>query len=260
MVFVTNGVSIHYQSSGSGTPVLLLHGWGGRADSMRPLFNALAPFHSAYAIDFPGYGDSDFPPKPWSMDDYADATLAFMKDRGIVGCDVIGHSFGGRVIIKLAARDEHNFNRIVMTGAAGVRKRRTPGYYIRIYSYKLAKRLSKWSVTRKSLKWIGVDVQARIQNAGSEDYRALPDQMKRTFSLVVNENLRPLLKKIKNPTLLLWGEDDRETPLWVARTMEKEIPDCGLVTYPNAGHFAYLECLPQFVAVMTNFLSYEREK
>jgi pimeloyl-ACP methyl ester carboxylesterase len=194
------------------------------------------------------------------MDDYADSTLAFIRDRGIAGCDVIGHSFGGRVIVKLAAKDPKTFNRIVLTGAAGVRKHRTLGYYLRVYSFKLGKRLAKRPPAVRLFRLLGVDLEAKVHNAGSEDYRALPESMKRTFSLVVNENLRPLLKKVKNPTLLLWGEEDRETPLWIAKVMEKEIPDCGLVTYPKAGHFAYLECLPQFAAVISNYFGIERGK
>ena len=97
------------------------------------------------------------------------------------------------------------------------------------------------------------------ERPGSSDYRQLPEQMKRTFSEVVNENLHPLLKHIENPTLLLWGEQDTETPLWIAKVMESEIPDCGLVTYPKAGHFAYLECFAQMMAAISHFLLREGE-
>ncbi len=259
MIFETNGVHIQYQCGGTGAPVLLLHGWGGRADSMRPFFDALIKHRTVYAIDFPGHGGSDMPPKPWRVDDFADATLAFMKGMGILGCDVIAHSFGGRIVVKLASRDKKTFSKIVLTGVPGARKKRTIGYYARVYTYKLGKRVSRIPWACKVLKLFGMDVKARVDKAGSSDYRQLPEQMRRTFSLVVSENLHSLLKRIQNPTLLLWGEADRETPLWIAKVMEKEIPDCGLVTYPG-GHFAYLECFAQFMAVTSHFLLNEREQ
>ncbi len=259
MVFETNGVHIQYQCQGSGEPVLLLHGWGGQADSMRPFFNALIQHKTVYAIDFPGHGGSDMPPTPWTVGDFADSTLAFIQAMGIMGCDVIAHSFGGRIVIKLASRDKNIFSRIVLTGVPGARKKRSIGYYFRVYSYKLGKRASGIAWVRRLLKSLGIDLKARIDKAGSSDYRQLPEQMKRTFSNVVKENLRPLLKHIKNPTLLLWGEADTETPLWIAKAMESEIPDCGLVAYPNAGHFAYLECFAQVMAAVSHFLLNERE-
>jgi pimeloyl-ACP methyl ester carboxylesterase len=259
MFFETNGVNMAYYSGGSGPPVLLLHGWGTSARSMRPVFDALCKNASVYAVDFPGHGESEAPQTPWTVDDFADAVLAFIKALGIMGCDVVAHSFGARVVIKLAARDEGIFSRVVLTGAAGVRKRRTAGYYARIYAYKIAKRLSRYELIAKTLKAFGVDVRARVARAGSEDYRALPESMKRTFSLVVNENLRGLLPRIKNPTLLIFGDADESTPLWMAKVMEREIPDCGLVVYPGAGHYAFVERLPQFLAVVSHFFGIKGE-
>ncbi len=254
MFFETAGVGINYQRGGSGAPVLLLHGWGGCADSMRPFFDMLKLHRTVYAVDFPGHGKSSMPKRPWTVGDFADATLAFIHAMDIMGCDVIAHSFGARIVIKLASGNKDIFSRIVLTGAAGVRKRRNLGYYMRIYRYKLAKKLSKSRFMCGFLQLLHMDIKERVQNAGSVDYRALPENMRRTFSLVVKENLRPLLRRIQNPTLLMWGEGDMETPLWMAKAMEKEIPDCGLVTYPNVGHFAYLERKNEFAAVIAQFL------
>ena len=254
MVFSTAGVDIQYQKAGAGAPVLLLHGWGGCADSMRPFFDLLAKHRTVYALDFPGHGESGMPPRPWSVGDYADATLAFMRAMGILGCDVVAHSFGGRVVIKLASRDEGIFSRIVLIGVPGARKKRTLGYYRRVYGYKLGRKLSRYDGLCKMLSRCNVDIRARIANAGSEDYRNLPEGMKRTFSLIVNENLRPLLARIKNPTLLIWGEKDAMAPLWIAQAMEKEIADSGLVTYLDAGHFVYLDRWAQVAPVVSYFL------
>ena len=90
---------------------------------------------------------------------------------------------------------------------------------------------------------------------GSADYNALDDEMKKTFVKVISEDLRPLLPNIKASTLLIWGERDTATPLWMGQTMEKEIADAGLVVFENDDHFAYLKQWPRFVAVVKAFLT-----
>ena len=90
---------------------------------------------------------------------------------------------------------------------------------------------------------------------GSADYNALDDEMKKTFVKVISEDLRPLLPKIRASTLLIWGEKDQDTPLWMGKTMEQEIPDAGLVVFENDDHFAYLRQWQRFVQVVRAFLT-----
>ena len=89
---------------------------------------------------------------------------------------------------------------------------------------------------------------------GSADYNALDADMRKTFVKVISEDLRPLLPKIHASTLLVWGEKDTATPLWMGQAMEREIPDAGLVLFENDDHFAYLHQWPRFVAVVRAFL------
>ena len=88
------------------------------------------------------------------------------------------------------------------------------------------------------------------KNAGSEDYRALSDSMKGTFVRVVNLDLAPRLKEIKNETLIIWGENDTDTPMYMAERMEKEIKNSGLAVLPGAGHFSYIDQYPRFCAIL----------
>lgn len=257
MLFSVDDTDIFYKVMGQGPPVLMLHGWGGCADSFAPVSMRLANLFTVYAIDFPGHGQSSTPSKPWTVQDYADAVRAFIRANGLEGCCLVAHSFGCRVAIKLASAEPELFKKLVFTGGAGIRPKRTFAYYRRTYSYKLAKRLAKhkWGVWLYRL--CGVDVKQRVENAGSPEYRALPEQMRRTFSNVVNEDLTPYLEKIQAPTLLLWGTEDTETPLWMGETMEQKIPDAGLVKLEGGTHFAYLEQLEQFLAVTIYFLTSE---
>ena len=250
------GVSINCEAAGQGPPLLLLHGWGGRIGSMQPVANGLLDLRTVYILDFPGFGESSAPPEPWSVTEYTECLAEFMAKAGIPKADIVSHSFGGRVTLLLAATRPELVGKIVITGGAGLKPRRSPGYYWRVYTYKLGKFMLRhgW-LTRLALAF-GVDLKKRAQSAGSEDYRSLSPEMKKTFVRVVNQDLRHCLPRIKSPTLLIWGErDSGASALWMGKAMEREIPDAGLVVFEGSGHFAYLEELPRFVAIVRNFLS-----
>lgn len=251
--------AVHCRVEGDGPPFVLLHGWGGSADSFLPVARHYAPTHTVYSLDFPGFGASGKPPVPWSVDEYAAMLDAFMERQALVGVPVIAHSFGGRVAILTAARYPGRFSRIILTGSAGLIPRRGIKYYWKVYVYKLMKRMARLSGLRRLLRALGLDIEEWLRaRTGSADYRALDETMRATFVRVVNQDLRPFLREIAVPTLLIWGGDDRETPLAFGRIMEREIPDAGLVVFEGAGHFAYLDEFERFVRITDVFLGGER--
>jgi pimeloyl-ACP methyl ester carboxylesterase len=249
-----DGISINYEVAGQGAPLVLLHGWGGRIGSMLPVAGGLADLRTVYTIDFPGFGESTPPPVPWSVTEYTDCLIAFLHKAGIGRADIVAHSFGGRVTLLLASTHPEMAGKIVITGGAGLIPRRSLKYYGKVYSYKLGKRMLKHAWMANLAKAFGMDLKKRAAGAGSEDYRSLSEGMKKTFVRVVNQDLRPCLPKIKSSTLLIWGADDAEAPLWMGQIMEKEIMDAGLVVFECRGHFAYLEELPRFVRIVRTFL------
>lgn len=257
MVENIEGLDIYYESEGTGKPVLLLHGWGCSTETVAPIFNRLKDEFSVTSIDFPGHGQSSTPEQPMDVGDYARITREFIRRRDMAGCDVICHSFGGRITIKLAAQDNGLFRKLVFTGVAGIRPPRGFAYYRKVYTYKLMKRLSKLGFVCALAKIFGVDIRAKIANAGSDDYKVLQPAMRATFSKVVNEDLSRHLKDIKNSTLLIWGTEDKDTPLWMAEKMEKEIADSGLIKFDGAGHYAYLDRFEEFIVIVRHFLGSE---
>ncbi len=252
-----SGIRTNYEITGRGEPVLLLHGWGAQIESFAPVIFALEKYRKVIALDLPGFGKSGFPPAPWTVADYMAFTLAFMDAAGLEKTDVLCHSFGGRVMILLAARHPERVGKIVFVDSAGVRPKRTLKYYAKVYSYKLAKRIAKSRGLSTFFKFFGLDAQKKVKSAGSQDYKNLPEEMKKTFINVVNEDLSPYLKEIKSPSLLIWGEDDTETPPSYGQKMEREIADAGLVVLSGAGHFSYLDRFPQFIAVVNSFFGGE---
>ena len=250
-----NGFDIHYTVQGEGKSVLMLHGWMGQIDSFAPVIQELQKHRKVYAIDFPGQGGaSSAPTEPMNMDDYVDIVVQFIRQMGISGTDIVNHSFGGRVSIILAAKHPELVGKIVFTDAAGIRPKRTFKYYVKVYTYKFCKWAAKHDFVKKILRVFGSDVEKRIKNAGSDDYKQLSGVMRPTFSNVVNEDLTHYLKHIKAPSLLIYGRQDTSTPVYMGEIMEKNIPDAGLIVLENAGHFAYLDQFPQYIAIVKNFL------
>jgi len=253
-----NGVDVYYEQMGDATktPVLCLHGWGCSTRHFEPIAKDLSRDHFVTVIDFPAHGQSEKPKAPWGVGDFALCVRDLMEKLGLKKCDVIAHSFGGRVALYLAASWPEMVNRLVITGGAGLRKEQTEEQKKRSEAYQRKKNAL---LSLKKVPLLGAvadrSLQALRDKYGSADYKALDEDMRKTFVQVINEDLRPLLPRIKASTLLIWGENDQDTPLWMGKTMEQEIPDAGLVIFENDDHFAYLRQWPRFVAVVRAFLT-----
>lgn len=242
-----NGIDIHYTRQGRGPDVILLSGWGYGLELLDGLAKGLEGQFTVLRLDFPGQGSSGLPEKPLTAEDFARTVTALCGELGIQKACFIGHSNGGRVILALSQLQPDLVEKAILCGGAGLRKKRGPRYYGKVYSYKLAKKFLGLPLFPKA--W-----QERLQkNSGSPDYRALSGVMRATFSNLVNSDYRQALPRIPFPVLLVWGDKDAETPLWMAEVMQKEIPDCGLVTYPGLGHYAFLERLPAFLRTAVVF-------
>jgi pimeloyl-ACP methyl ester carboxylesterase len=231
--------------------IVLMHGWGcDRAIWAGVEAHLAGAGHRVVSVDFPGFGAEAEPPSPWGMEDYTVWFERFLAERGIVNPVLIGHSFGGRVALVFASRNP--VNKVVLVDAAGVRPRRSARYYAKVWSFKALKCLAPLLLGREKAAAL---IERRRARAASADYNAASPVMRGTLSRVVNEDLRRFMPRIAAPTLLIWGENDTATPLRDAKIMERLIPDAGLVTFPGAGHYSFLERPAQFAAVLDSFLN-----
>ena len=250
------GVSLHYEQYGQqGGNILLLHGWGCSVQHFEPIVQALKDGYRLTVIDFPAHGESSQPPEPWGVAEFAGCVKQLIEKLNIAPCDIIAHSFGGRVALWLAANEPQLVNRLVLTGCAGLRKPQTEEAKKRGERYQKLKSLYQGMEKIRPLQGIAQkSLESLRRKYGSADYNALSDEMKKTFVKVINEDLSPLLPSVRASTLLIWGENDQDTPLWMGKKMEEEIPDAGLVVFENDDHFAYLRQWPRFVTVVRTFL------
>ncbi len=247
------GISTNYVKEGQGENLLLLHGWGTNLSLFSAIIETAKKRYTVYAVDFPGFGGSDEPKEPWDVDGYVDFIIAFCKKMGIEKTVLLGHSFGGRVIIKLLSREDCpiEVEKVILTGSAGIKPPRSEKAEKKAKIYQRGKAF----LSSKPIKALFPNALENYRNRhGSADYRAASPMMRQVLVKVVNEDLAPLLPLVKQETLLIWGENDDATPLSDGKQMEREMPDAALVTLPNAGHFAFLEQQYAFLRIISSFL------
>ena len=234
--------------------LLLLHGWGCSTQLMASVQAEMGKTMRVVSIDFPGHGKSARPPEPWGVPEYMEMTAQLIERLHFAPCDIVAHSFGARVAILLAAERPQLVKRLALTGAAGLKKPQTGGASAKQRLYKgLRGAMNLAEKTRLFGDLPDRGREALVQRFGSEDYKALDPEMRKTFVKVISLDLTDRLEEIKAPTLLYWGAKDTETPLWMARVMQERIPDAGLVVEEGAGHFAYLEHRATFRRVLHRF-------
>jgi len=234
-----NGVSVNYVQYGEGKDILLLHGWGQNIEMMKFIGDRLADRFRITILDFPGFGESDEPTIPWTLSDYSLLIERLVQKLKIKKPIIMGHSFGGRVAIRYSAN--HPIEKLVLFGSPCVRlQQKLP----------LSVRILKKLKTLPGLDSFGEKMKKYI---GSRDYKAASPIMRQTLVQVVNEDLSEFAKKIEEPTLLIWGDQDTEAPVEEARILENIMYDAALIVLPGT-HYAYIENLGQVIAILNNFI------
>lgn len=244
--------------TGEGKPLIILHGWGSSSRVLEPAAQQLSHIRKSYLLDLPGFGMSPEPPEAWSIDDYADMVEAFINSIEKDKVDLLVHSFGGRITLKLLARQGINsrIDKVLITGGAGMKPKRKISYYLKKYiakSLKLPFLILPGTLRTKALARLR---QTSLwKSLGSSDYSKLSGVMRNTFVKSVTEHLDDLLSGIDHEILLLWGEKDEATPLYQARRMEAGLKNSALVVIDGAGHYAFLDKPKQFAAIAEAFFT-----
>ena len=243
---ILNGLNItyRYHKGETETVNLLLHGWGGNLNSFRFLENYLvSKNYSVLTLDFPGFGGSDMPREDFTLDDYYKIVDELLKIENIKKVNIVAHSFGGRIALLFANRNQDMISKLVLVDSAGLKPKFSLSKTLKIWRYKFLKKLKAKGIIKRDLS-----------NFGSDDYKAMPKNLKQVFNNVVNTDLTFTLKTISSPTLIVWGKDDKSTPFYMAKKMHKNIKDSAIITL-DGGHFAYLQNSNKFLLVVENFLN-----
>lgn len=247
--FEYNGTSFSYCEMGHGSPVIIwAHGWG---QSHKSFLSLIAPFETRarhIALDFPGFGDSPAPPSDWGTEHYADAVAAWIKDQGFGPVLWVGHSFGVRVGLQMAARHPECIKAMSFIAGAGLKRKRSPFkkvyFYCRIKLFKLLKKLVPESDFKTKL----------MSKFGSADYKNA-GAMKNIFIRVVNENLSAQAKALQCPVTLIYGREDTETPPDFGERYSRLIKHSELFLLDGQDHYTVLgDGRHQVIKILDSFI------
>lgn len=220
--------------------VVLLHGWGQNIEMMKSVGDQLQNNHRIIIIDLPGFGLSSEPKFPWSLDDYVEFLDIFLTNLKVKNPIIIGHSFGGKIGLLYSSKKD--VKKLVCLASP--------------YKKNIKKESLKLKVLKTAKKIPGLNKLEGLAKKyiGSTDYKNASEMMRKILVNHVNLDITDDVKKIKCPTLLIWGTMDMQVSIDDAYELEKLINNCGLVTYDGCTHYAYLERFGQTISVLKSFL------
>ena len=234
------GLEANYKVSGQGPAFFILHGWGGSSDSWINVQKVLAGEKFQVIIpDFPGFGKSLTPKEPWEVNNYVEWLKSFIEQMKVkTPFFLLGHSFGGRIAIKFAARYPENIKALILCSSAGIKSKKS--FKNKMFYY--LGRIGEYLFSQKPLlKFKNGARNTFYQIIRQRDYLQAKGVMKETVKKVLAEDLMGYLSQIKAETLILWGENDRMVPIKYGYIMAKEISKAKMITFPKIGHSPHLE-------------------
>ena len=241
MIKTVKEVNVNYIDYGEGeNAIVLLHGWGQNIEMMKPVGDRFKKNNRIIIVDLPGFGMSDEPNSIWTLNDYVECVRELLEELKVKKLILIGHSFGGKISLLYASK--YNVEKLVLFGSP------------------FKQEIKKLSLKTKVLKFLKkIPLLNKLEgfakkHIGSTDYRNASETMRKILVEHVNLDIEEEVKKIKCPTLMIWGTMDQEVPVERAYELEKLIEDSGVVTYEGCSHYAYLERLEQTINVLKSFI------
>lgn len=244
-----DGLNINYieENEDASKSVLIVHGWGANLKTVRPIVNLLKHNFHVVAIDLPGHGESDIPKEKFGTKDFSEIIVKFMQMKNLNNIYYIGHSFGGKCGIYINAKLKPSIEKLVLVDASGIKPLPDKKLQRKVKMFKVLKSLY--------IKIFGKDnLDKFYKKFGSEDYRSANGIMRDILVKVVNEDLTDILKEIDVRTLLIWGDSDDATPLYMGKRMNEEIKNSKLVVL-NGGHYSYLDDSTTFRKEIIDFFN-----
>jgi len=240
---LVKGLSANYKVIGEGQPFLILHGWGSSSEKWQRVGEILAQEKlKIIMVDLPGFGKSQEPEKPWSLDNYVEWLLAFcelvpeLKNQFYIS----GHSFGGALAAKFSIKYVQRVKGLFLISSACVRNKTA----IKKIFYRVAK-------IGKVLSFLPLYSQARKgfykYIIRKSDYPYQSGVMKETYLKIILDDLSHKVGFLKVRTFIIWGDKDESTPVTEARWLFKKIPRAKLTVIPGADHLLHVK-IPEVLA------------
>lgn len=248
MKTIVDNLAIEYEDTGVGPVIFLLHGW---KDSLRT-FDVLVPVLSEtnriVRLDLPGFGGSELPTETWGVGEYASFVKHFCEKLSIQPDVLVGHSFGGRVVIKGLGEGILISRKAVLVSSAGIPKHKSLRNRAFLVVAKLGKFVS-WVLPSN----VQTKVRQKLYTKVGSDYLGA-GALRDIFLKTREEDLRKYARSIAIPTLLIWGENDHVTPLSDGKQFNTLIQGSVLSIVPKGGHFVHKEESVAVTGLIKEFL------
>lgn len=244
---------VHYEVFGRGQPVIFLHSWLGSWRYWVPLMEAIADRYRTYAIDFWGFGDSDRSRKSYSIPDYVDQVIGFMRELGIARANLVGHGLGGMVAIRAATERPENFLKVVAACTPVIGESLTalvkPGTLARLFG-----RGSSADVWIKLLRQVEVGGEAMdevIEDTASTSTAVV----EKVLDSVLEADLRSDLRRLQVPALGIYAEKDTIVSIDQIRQFEDNATNHQAILIPKGTHFPFLDQTNTIARLLLEFFA-----
>ncbi len=249
MKIIVQNIATTYTNRGTGPVILCLHGWKDSLRTFDSIESALLKRGRVIALDLPGFGETGNPPEAWQVGDYVKFVSDFLKKIGVESDYLIGHSFGGRIIIKGIGDGSLSARKIVLIASAGLTTEKT--IYTRIT--KIFFKVSAWILRIPPFSYLRSFVRKVFYTAIGSDYFNA-GALQETFIKIIAEDLSDTARRITTPTLLIWGAKDDATPVKHGKALQSMIRDSRLEIFTDAGHFVHHEKAVEVGNLIEEFL------
>jgi 2-hydroxy-6-oxonona-2,4-dienedioate hydrolase len=275
---VVEGMEIQYLEAGTGSPLLLLHGHEQSGTSWRWVIPALARTHRVLALSLPGTGDSDPPVGDYAPgSDMVPFVAAFLDTLGVEPpLDVVGHSAGGAIALRLALADPDRIRTLTLVDSAGLGQAVHPLLALDTLPgigelAIMISRIPGGSVGRTSMSTAMLFAQPwRIPAEFLTEHHNLgqrPGQLEISTAMAralfgpngQRQILLEHLPTLTTPTLVIWGGCDYVLPAHQAQTAVNLLPNGRLSLFPDCGHLPHVEQPDRFAAVLADWLIEHRD-
>ena len=249
MQVVVDKLLTNYTLSGKGKTVLLLHGWGDTSKGLESIKRYLETSYQVIALDLPGFGGSQAPAKAWGLDNYADFIAAFLKKiQSPKIYAIIAHSNGGAITIRAISKELLSPEKVVLLASAGVRN----VYKGRTKAIRYITKIGKAAATP-----LPNDIKHKLRQkvyatVGSD--MLVAEHLQETFKKVVTDDVQADAPKLSQPTLLIYGDQDKNTPMEYGLRFHELMPNSTLEVVEGAGHFVHLDASVKAERLIKDFL------
>ncbi len=253
-----NGVKLNYLVRGEGPPIVLSHGLQSSAFTFTPILHHLAERFSVFALDKRGHGDSEKPPGPYRIQDFANDLLAFLDALGLERVDFLGHSMGGRTGTLFAIEHSDWLNRLMLVsssaGPPSGAYRQHFEVLLRVATEEGIEAVFNHNEIRRLLPPqllegpLAEEYRKRFLKNTPETYAASAN------ALFTMPDLTGRLGEISVPTWVCYGEND-PGPLDFSDVYLERIPNCTRVMLPGSAHFPIWDSTEAFLTALQDFLA-----